>query len=493
MRQTRFKAIMVTGALVAALSVLFGACGGGSGSGALELVPQGSNLIAEVNLTGILNSDALDAAVESLKQISGDERTLEELLDEVTGEIGVDIRQISSLTFFGDTSRLDDYFGVIVQGSLEEADVVASVERSTGELFATRDYRGRRLYITEDDEAALASLDASTLILGTEEAVNDVIDVQDGNQKRLEGPILDSFRDLGSALFKLEIDVSSEELFEQFAGLGLSSILGGSQFLGGIESVPGVVKALRDLELIGLNLSENGGTLVLRANMDFASADSASTMGEFLEGILALASRLIPDRETAALLDKLEVSHRDSRVSIRFEVAASELGDLLSDLTGVSEVESSAAERKVVTPRTLDLGEEIEIMPTSFHVHEGDNVEYSTMPPTSGNHWETWANCGFYPEGLPDELITHNLEHGNIIVSFNLTDPSEVVGVLSGMRAVKGADEWGVFRFYDRIPEGTVVVSAWGRLATTSEMDLDLINQFFAVYAGRLGPERIPC
>ena len=44
---------------------------------------------------------------------------------------------------------------------------------------------------------------------------------------------------------------------------------------------------------------------------------------------------------------------------------------------------------------------------------------YSTVPPTSGPHWEAWSKCGFFNHPLPDELLVHNLEHGNIIVSHN--------------------------------------------------------------------------
>ena len=53
--------------------------------------------------------------------------------------------------------------------------------------------------------------------------------------------------------------------------------------------------------------------------------------------------------------------------------------------------------------------------------------------------------------------------------------------------------DWGVARFYDKIPEGQVAVSAWGRLGTYQGVAVGEIQLFFEAYAGLLGPERITC
>ena len=132
-------------------------------------------------------------------------------------------------------------------------------------------------------------------------------------------------------------------------------------------------------------------------------------------------------------------------------------------------------------------------MPTRNHVFPGEAVEYSTTPPTSGDHWETWANCGFFPDGLPDELIVHNLEHGNIIVSYNLSGQQQVDDLRRAVNSAGLAGEWGVTRFYDKIPEGSVAIAAWGRLDTMEGVDAGRIGMFFAAHAGHLGPARIAC
>ena len=135
------------------------------------------------------------------------------------------------------------------------------------------------------------------------------------------------------------------------------------------------------------------------------------------------------------------------------------------------------------------IGVEQTLMPTLNHVPETQRVDYSTTPPTSGDHWDFWARCGFYEDGMPDERIVHNLEHGNIVVSYNLPNPADVDQLRDFMDGFDLAPDWAVTRFYDKIPEGTVALSTWGVLDEMVGVDEDRIERFFDAYAGRLGPE----
>ena len=134
-----------------------------------------------------------------------------------------------------------------------------------------------------------------------------------------------------------------------------------------------------------------------------------------------------------------------------------------------------------------------EIMSTRSHVAEGVPVTYNSIPPTSGNHWAEWSRCGFFPLRIPDERLVHNLEHGNIVVSFNLTTSEEVARLREAMEEIDISAHWGVSRSYDRIPAGTVALAAWGFSDTMSGVIPARIRAFFEDYAGEQGPERIPC
>ena len=140
------------------------------------------------------------------------------------------------------------------------------------------------------------------------------------------------------------------------------------------------------------------------------------------------------------------------------------------------------------------IGVQHDILPTRNHVTDGQTVEYNSILATSGNHWPQWAQCGFFEDGLPDERIVHNLEHSNIVVSYNLTTPEEVGELRDVMDSVGLDVTHGVTRFYDKLEPGTVALSAWGVSDTMPGIDEDRINKFFSTYGGTLGPEgNIPC
>lgn len=121
---------------------------------------------------------------------------------------------------------------------------------------------------------------------------------------------------------------------------------------------------------------------------------------------------------------------------------------------------------------------------------------YSTVPPTSGQHWGAWSDCGFYNHPLPDELLVHNLEHGNIIVSYNLSDDEDVAALRAAVEDIPIAEEFAIVRRYLAIPEGMVAVTTWGVLDRMMGVDAERIANFFDAFPGNTGPEfptGLPC
>ncbi len=140
------------------------------------------------------------------------------------------------------------------------------------------------------------------------------------------------------------------------------------------------------------------------------------------------------------------------------------------------------------------VGVEHNEMLTKNHLPETQTVEYNTVPGTSGDHWAQWSECGFFEEELPDERVVHNLEHGNIVVSYNFTDPAQIDELRDVFDDIGLSNIHGVARAYRQIPEGDVALTAWGVSDQMTGVDEDRIKKFFETYAGRLGPEgNIPC
>ena len=134
--------------------------------------------------------------------------------------------------------------------------------------------------------------------------------------------------------------------------------------------------------------------------------------------------------------------------------------------------------------------------PTQLKITDLIPGGYSTVPPTSGRHWGAWSDCGFYNHPLPDELLVHNLEHGNIIVSYNLSSEAQVAALRAAVEAIPLAREFAIVRRYLAIPEGMVAITTWGVLDRMDGVDPARIARFFEDYPGNTGPEfanGLPC
>jgi len=175
-------------------------------------------------------------------------------------------------------------------------------------------------------------------------------------------------------------------------------------------------------------------------------------------------------------------------------IAVLVIGGFAVGATGIGQRGIGGHTAGTATAYVDGVGVQHDIMPTVTHVAEPQTVEYNSIPPTSGSHWPQWSNCGFYEEELADERVVHNLEHSNIVVSYNLGTPEEINQLRDVMSDIGLANVTGVTRAYSKIPVGTVALSAWGVSDTMEGVDKDRIKTFFDNYAGRLGPEgNIPC
>jgi hypothetical protein len=136
--------------------------------------------------------------------------------------------------------------------------------------------------------------------------------------------------------------------------------------------------------------------------------------------------------------------------------------------------------------------------------------EYSTVPPTSGPHLGRPWNCGFFlpgyidpvteREGVPDRAIVHNLEHGNVVMSYNLPSEDDIDRLRQVHFGLLDSDQWLITRPYDKIAEGKVAMAAWGVVDIFDSVDEGRIESFYEAYRGNRFSEEtssvgrgIPC
>lgn len=133
--------------------------------------------------------------------------------------------------------------------------------------------------------------------------------------------------------------------------------------------------------------------------------------------------------------------------------------------------------------------EEFDVDTEPKHVEDGTDITYETTPPTSGDHYATPADAGFYDTAIPEEQAVHNLEHGQVVIWYSPDAPQETIDAI---QSVVDDEPIGLVAVpYDSVPSGSEVsFSAWGASQSCADFSNDVLNQFRATYQGR-GPESV--
>ncbi len=117
--------------------------------------------------------------------------------------------------------------------------------------------------------------------------------------------------------------------------------------------------------------------------------------------------------------------------------------------------------------------------------------EYNSNPPTSGWHYSQPARLGFYDEEIPDETLIHNLEHGEIWISYKPTIPE---AIKMKLKEFQGARVIITARSQNN---ADIALAAWTRLDTLNlegnnltDAHIARITDFIKRWQNR-GPEKV--
>lgn len=123
------------------------------------------------------------------------------------------------------------------------------------------------------------------------------------------------------------------------------------------------------------------------------------------------------------------------------------------------------------------------------HVATGTEVDYDTSPPTSGPHYGSWTDPGYYTEQPAAGHLVHSLEHGYVVIYY---DPAAITPEAEeSLRAFADAHDqrWqAVIVVPSETIETPYVLTAWRAMLQMEEYDAETVRAFLAEYLGR-GPE----
>lgn len=132
------------------------------------------------------------------------------------------------------------------------------------------------------------------------------------------------------------------------------------------------------------------------------------------------------------------------------------------------------------------LGDEFPVAGANDHVAENNPLPpFSTDPPTSGTHYPTWWDAGFYDEtsseattvAFPAGYLVHNLEHGYVIFWYNCTlvTPEACTTLKSELRTlIEEANYFKVIAFPWTTTDVPVVATSWGQMLKMESFDAEL-------------------
>jgi hypothetical protein len=133
------------------------------------------------------------------------------------------------------------------------------------------------------------------------------------------------------------------------------------------------------------------------------------------------------------------------------------------------------------------------------HIDVGaEHDPYNSAPPTSGPHYATPADPGFYPNPLEPEQLVHNLEHGQVVIWYDPEAPDSAVDGIQALvedanrRAQRSgfAEPLLAAPFEGLDPGFDYALSGWRNLQSCASYSRAAIDDFRAEFQGR-GPEQV--
>jgi hypothetical protein len=277
-------------------------------------VPQRANLVASIEITEILTDADLAEAYDEAEKDPDMPQTLEEALDEIEEETGIDLKDFTQAVVFSDTECEDGYWGAFVTGTVEEDDLIEAIEDETDEELTAYTHRGYDVYTDDSEENAICFLTDEAFLVGTVDAVEDAIDVATGYASPLAGPVVDLYEALGDMWVRVAAAVPAETIGDATE-----------------DEVSIDSETLEHIEAIGAGLDKEGDQVTLEVRVCLSSP----VLAEGLKAVLFGAKTYYRNTadmpaEAAEALDKIVFARSGSCTVLILKAPVGEIQDLVA-------------------------------------------------------------------------------------------------------------------------------------------------------------------
>lgn len=130
----------------------------------------------------------------------------------------------------------------------------------------------------------------------------------------------------------------------------------------------------------------------------------------------------------------------------------------------------------------------------AHHLPICTEIDYPTSPPSGGDHWPRWAAFDTYDAPIRHEILTHDLEHGAILMLHDCADcGSAITDAFADAQEEHGIDQkcvgtGPIARFLvapDPALDYPLAMSAWGATYNATCIDPPSIQAFVEAHYGR--------
>jgi hypothetical protein len=128
------------------------------------------------------------------------------------------------------------------------------------------------------------------------------------------------------------------------------------------------------------------------------------------------------------------------------------------------------------------------------HVADDQTITYKNYPPTSGTHYSSPADAGFYATPIAEGHFVHSMEHGYVVLYYKPDLPAATIQELKDTYTKLPNGKYGKVKIvigpYTNMTT-PLAIAAWDRLLPMSDYNFDEIKAFYQQYVDK-GPEDVP-
>ena len=297
--------------------------GGFTGGGiSTDTAPAAARSVFTADTAAILSDETTERLANAyLDVLSRNEyydgpESYEAVLDAAETEATLPPSELDSVLSFGELGYPlgvggEGYLGVRFEAEWSESEVVAALEEG-GATYTEGEYAGTTTYTNDSEyvDGTLAVLGEGTYVLGSPEAVEDAIDVAEGEGDAIGSALSGAYDATRDGYVRYGAEVPADSLPESVPA--------------GREEVE--LDAFQRVTHSGGSLYTEGETVGLEVLFVAVDEQAAGTVADQIEAMLTISASLESTTdEVEAELDRVTVETNGANVSVTYEATVEEL------------------------------------------------------------------------------------------------------------------------------------------------------------------------